>query len=146
MTPNVTSRPQEAELLAPLDRWLRDRRLIRDDSLVVRELPLHGRRVDLAVLTRSGRTTAYELKLRDNRRALEQGALNGVSFDRSFVVTASRPSPTTLEQAGALGIGVLLVSLSLDSVTILQRATTRQVHPVARQRLRSAIKARSQEF
>lgn len=133
---------REIDLLDPLLVWLRGRRLVRDDSLLVTEFGWHGRRVDLAVLTRSGAATAFELKLRHNRRALEQGALNAVTFDRSFVVTATRPSETNLDQARALGVGVLLVSIELGSVTVLVPAEIRQVHDSARRRLRAALRAK----
>ena len=50
----------------PLLEWLKAKGWLREDTIVSRELPWMGRRVDLAILTRSGRTTAYELKIRDN--------------------------------------------------------------------------------
>ena len=135
---------QEIDLLDPLLAWLRGRGFVRDDSLVVSEFGWHGRRVDLAVLTRSGRATAFELKLRHNRRVLEQGALNAVTFDRSFVVTATRPSAVNLDHARALGVGVLLVSLEFESVSLLIPAEHRQVHASARRTLRVALRAKSE--
>src|SRR5947209_12032262 len=98
MASATSARPVEGDLLPPLLHWLRARRQIRDGSILVEEFPWHGRRIDLALLTASGRTASFELKLAHNRRALEQSYLNGVSFDRSYLVTATRPADANLGQ------------------------------------------------
>lgn len=76
----------EVNLLAPLVGWLQRRRQLRHDAVVIEELPWFGRRIDLAVLTRSGIALSFELKLAHNRRAIEQSYLNGVAFDRTYLV------------------------------------------------------------
>src|ERR1035438_9281258 len=128
------SEPEEA-MEEPLLVWLTRRRWIRSDTLVVRELPWHGRRVDVATLTKTGIATAYELKLHHTRRVLEQSSLNGLSFDRSCIVTASRPSQENLGQAVALGLGILLVNLVTNQVDLLLRPVLQDVGPTVRLRL-----------
>src|SRR5437868_6969727 len=86
----------EGRLLEPLMEWLFRTRRINAKSRIAVELPWLGRRVDLATLTTTGRTAAYELKLGSLGRALEQAAYNRLSFDRSFVVTAGKPRPANL--------------------------------------------------
>lgn len=138
MTRSASPAMKEAALLEPLLQWLRARRTIRSDTLVLNEFPWCGRRVDLAILNRSDLTTAYELKLNHTRRALEQSALNSLSFDRSYVVTVSRPTGTNLLQAVELGIGLILMTPSF-SASILVPAQQRSVDPTVRRRLRSVM-------
>jgi hypothetical protein len=126
----------EAALLAPLVTWLASRRWIRFDSRLVTELPWNGRRVDVATLTRTGVSTAYELKLRDTRRALEQASLNGMSFDRSFVVTTSRTSPSNIDQAASLGIGLIHVRPTTGEIDLLLRPAQQVIEPKVRSRLK----------
>ena len=99
----------ERRLEKPLLEWLKTKGWLRDDTIVSRELPWMGRRVDLAILTRSGRTTAYELKIRDNRRALQQAAYNKLAFDRSYVVTESEPMQINKTLAQEVGVGFILI-------------------------------------
>ncbi len=134
------SEPEEA-MEAPLLVWLTRRRWIRNDTLVIRELPWHGRRVDVATLTKTGVSTAYELKLRHTRRVLEQSSLNALSFDRSCIVTASRPSQENLAQAEALGLGILLMNLATGSVELLLSPVRQDIAPTVRLRLRSKIES-----
>ena len=134
---------REAALLEPLLSWLRGRRVLRDDTVIVSELPWYGRRVDLAILNRSNMTTAYELKLRQTRRALEQGALNSLSFDRSYIVTASKPSQRNLVQAVQLGVGVILISPDSGRASALLVAPQGRVNPTVRNRLHSAMTSTS---
>lgn len=99
----------EDRLLLPLLRWLVDSRRINARTRVALELPWYGRRVDVATLTSTRRTAAYELKLGSLSRAFEQAAYNRLAFDRSYVVTASMPRPQNLELAKEHGIGIILV-------------------------------------
>lgn len=99
----------ENRLLLPLLRWLVDSRRINARTRVALELPWYGRRVDLATLTSTRRSAAYELKLGSLSRAFEQAAYNRLAFDRSYVVTASMPRPENLELAQEQGIGIILV-------------------------------------
>jgi hypothetical protein len=102
----------EARLLAPLLAWLKRRRQIRTRTVVVTEVPWHGRRVDVATLTTTGRTTAYELKLRNTRRAIEQAAMNKLCFDRSYIVTTVTPNDENRLLAENLGVGIITVDPS----------------------------------
>jgi hypothetical protein len=132
----------EMDLLQPLMEWLRSRRQVRDDSILVEEFPWLGRRVDLALLTRSGTASAFELKVAHNRRAIEQSYLNAVAFDRSYLVTATRPSPTNLVQAQAIGLGVVFISLTRGGVSLLLAPRQAEVHLQVRARLRRALQQR----
>ena len=129
----------EEALLAPLIDWLVKRRWVRTDTTVVTEFPWNGRRVDLVTLTKSGICSAYELKLSRIPRVLEQSSLNGMSFDRSFIVTSSRPSPEHLAQAKTLGLGVVLLSPITGQTSLLLGAKLQDVVPTVRQRVRGRI-------
>jgi len=142
MASPMPSKPVEADLLLPLLGWLSARRQIRENSILVEEFPWHGRRVDLAVLTASGRTAAFELKLAHNRRALEQSYLNGVSFDRSYLVTATRPAPSNLQQAANFGLGIIYVSPAHNDVSLVVPSRAAKIHPQVRQKLRRALTSR----
>jgi hypothetical protein len=133
----------EADLLHPLIVWLKRRRQIRDGAVLVEEFPWHGRHIDVALLTASGRTAAFELKLAHNRRVLEQSYLNGASFDRAYVVTATTPSDPNLGQAASLGLGIVHVSPHSGEVKLLSSARPGQIEPPARARLRRALKSRA---
>lgn len=124
----------------PLLEWLKAKRWLREDTIVSRELPWMGRRVDLAVLTRSGRTTAYELKIRDNRRALQQAAFNKLAFDRSYVVTESEPMQINKALAQEVGVGFILVRPD-GSSRVIQRSSTYAPSRTLRQRLVAAIRS-----
>ena len=130
--------PTEALLLGPLVEWLGRRRWIRHDTLLVSEFPWFGRYVDLAVLTRSANATAFELKLRDNGRALEQAASNALSFDRSYVVTATNPKNGFLTRAHQVGVGVILVNQG--TVRLLQEAKVTPRSPLLRPRLLAQLR------
>jgi len=123
----------EGALLEPLVEWLRRRRWVREDTLLAPEFAWCGRYVDIAAMTRSGIATAFELKLRDNSRALEQAAANTLSFDRSYVVTATPPRNGLLGQAYEVGVGVILVSDG--RVTLLQDARLAPRSAILRPRL-----------
>jgi hypothetical protein len=110
----------EARLLRPLVQWLVESRRVKADTHIAFELAWFGRRIDVATLTRSRRTVAYELKLGGLGRALEQACYNRLAFDRSYVVTESFPRHTNVELAAEYGIGLIVirareVRLVLDS-------------------------------
>jgi hypothetical protein len=130
----------EGKLERPLLAWLERHGRLRDDTIVSREFPWLGRRVDLATLTRSGRTTAYELKVRDNRRALQQAAFNKLAFDRSYVVTESEPTETNKALAREVGVGFIL--LRNGSTRVIQQSSTEAPRPTLRRRLVHAIRSR----
>jgi hypothetical protein len=133
-----SSFPREALLLGPLVEWLGKRRWIRHDTLLVTEFPWCGRYVDLAVLTKSAKATAFELKLRDNGRALEQAASNALSFDRSYVVTATNPKSGFLARAHEVGVGVIL--LGEGTLRVLKEAQIAPRSPLLRPRLLARLK------
>jgi len=132
-------RHPEQAMMEPLLDWLLNHGWIRHDTMLAPELPWHGRRVDLAALTRTGISSAFELKLAHTRRVLEQSSLNGLSFDRSCIVTATRPSQPNLGQAAQLGLGVILVRPDSGLVELLLRPTTQKVEAAVRLRLRRKI-------
>lgn len=99
----------EARMMPQLVGWLRRSRWVRDDSILVRELPVNGRRADLATLTRSGMASAFELKLGGFSRALEQASYNRHAFDRSWLVLGGTPRASNLDEAQRFGIGVIVV-------------------------------------
>lgn len=124
----------------PLLEWLKAKRWLREDTIVSRELPWMGRRVDLAILTRSGSTTAYELKIRDNRRALQQAAFNKLAFDRSYVVTESEPMQINKALAREVGVGFILVRRD-GSTRVIQPSSTYAPSRTLRHRLVAAIRS-----
>lgn len=99
----------EARLLRPLVQWLRERRRVNTDTHIALELAWLGRHIDVATLTRSRRTVAYELKLASLGRALEQASYNRLAFDRSYVVTESFPRRANIQLAAAYGIGLIVI-------------------------------------
>src|SRR6266545_6979293 len=123
----------ESRLLPVLLGWLYRRGRIRFDTLVATEMPWYGRHIDLATLTRSGSLAAYELKLRNHQRAIEQAAFNKVAFDRSFIVTATLPRPRTLQAALEAGLGIIVISNS--GVQLVQESVVSKADGVLRKRL-----------
>jgi hypothetical protein len=129
----------ESELLPVLLGWLYRRGRIRFDTLVVTEMPWYGRRIDVATLTRSGSLAAYELKLRNHQRAIEQAAYNKVAFDRSFIVTATVPSSPARQAALEAGLGIIVVGAS--GVQLVQESDASKADGVLRRRLVRKIQA-----
>lgn len=98
---------EEAVLLEQLVAFLRRTRRIGPESHVIVEFPWNGRRVDVATLSKSLDTSAYELKLASIQRAIEQAGYNRLAFDRSWVVTRGRTGERALAEARHLGVGVM---------------------------------------
>ena len=132
---------REIQLEQPLLDWLRRTGRIREDTIIVRELPWQGRRIDLATLTRSGRLTAYELKLNGSKRAFVQASYNSASFDRSYVVTASMPVERNMAVAREATIGIILISKGGDPQLIAPCAMEGP-NPLLRSRLLRRIRSR----
>lgn len=131
----------EAALLPILMRWLVGTGRLRTRTQVAYEVPWLGRRVDLALLTSRGVTTAFELKIGRLQRVLEQAAYNRLSFHRSWVVTGNRPRPDGLRWAHELGLGLIVVTG--DLVIPLVEPANKDPHPATIKRLRSAIRMRA---
>ncbi len=131
----------EAALVPTLMRWLVATGRVRAQTRVAREVPWLGRRVDLALLTGCGTTTAFELKIGRLQRVLEQAVYNRASFHRSWVVTGNRPKKDGLRWARDLGLGLLVIQND-EAVPLLVPALHRP-HPVTMKRLRAAIDARA---
>lgn len=127
----------ERRLLSPLLAWLNRLRRIGPGSVVVEEFSWCGRWVDLATMTSTGRTTAYELKDGSTGRAIEQALYNSASFDRSFIVLAATPRSRTLEEAMAFGIGVIVIERS--DVRLLHSAPLIQQPPRVKRMLSQAL-------
>lgn len=98
---------RERELYAPILLYMERRRWIGAGSIIAEEIPLSGRRVDCAVLTRSGRLIAIEFKLSDLGRALWQATLNTQFFDRSIVAVNARASDAAVERARLAGVELI---------------------------------------
>lgn len=129
---------REEDMLVPLKTWLKRTRRVRDDTLLVPEFSWMGRWVDLATLTMSGSSTAYELKLYKNLDAMEQAVKNSLAFDRSYIVTATRPSCKNLDIAAQLGIGVITLSNGIVNVAV--HAQQMQHPPNVARKLRQSIR------
>lgn len=133
---------EQARLLPPLLASLKSRRWIDSEALLAIEMPWNGRRVDLAVLSRSGVASAFELKVGSFHRVLEQAMYNRLAFDKSWVVVSERPLPKNLEQAIENGVGVAYVSSGLK---ILTPAARQDPNDLIRRRLLAAFeKVRAQ--
>lgn len=127
----------ERALLPVLLRWLVATGRLRQQTSVVHELPWLGRRVDLALSTQKGITTAFELKIGGAQRVIEQAAYNRFSFHRSWIVTGTRPRDEGTRWARELGLGVILIQN--DAISLLATPQCRDPHPDAVRRLRRAI-------
>ena len=132
---------KEVQLEQPLLDWLRRTGRIREDTIIVRELPWQGRRIDLATLTRSGRLTAYELKLNGSKRAVLQASYNRTSFDRSYVVTASKPVDRNMAVAREAEIGVILIS-KIGNPRLIAPCDMKGPNQLLRNRLLQKIRSR----
>jgi hypothetical protein len=128
----------EARLLRPLVQWLRETRRAKPDTHIALELAWFGRRIDVAMLTRSHRTVAYELKLGGLGRALEQAAYNRLSFDRSYVVTQSFPRPENVALAAKYGIGLIVIRSG--EVRLVLDSPIRRPAPEVRTRLLTKLR------
>ena len=126
----------EDPLLTSLQRWGR----LRHDTIIVYELSWFGRHVDIATLNRSGRATAYELKVANSRRAIQQASNNRLAFDRSYVVTVTRPSPQNCRHAEEAGVGVIL--LREGNAQVIIESVGQPVVKSLRRRLADTIRTR----
>ena len=131
----------ESTLMPVLMRWLAGTGRLRMQTRVAYEVPWLGRRVDLALITGRGVTSAFELKIGRLQRVLEQAAYNRSAFHRSWVVTANRPRVDGLRWARELGVGLLVVQGGV--VTPLVAPAIQRPHPAAIKRLRASILTRS---
>lgn len=131
----------EAQMLPALMHWLVGTGRLRGRTIVAYEVPWVGRRVDLALLTARGKTTAFELKIGRLQRVMEQAAYNHTSFHRSWVVTGNHPRPDGLAWASELGIGLLVVQHG--RVRALVPPADTSPHPDVTRRLRRAIRSRA---
>jgi hypothetical protein len=129
----------ELKLRAPLLWYLRQHRWVRQDTIIIEELPWHGRRVDMVTRVRSGILTSYELKLASFGRVLEQAIYNRLSFDRSYLVVEAMPRPENLAEAHRHGVGVILVND--DATYCILRSPLVRAEPVLRQRLGDKVRA-----
>lgn len=126
-------------MLPRLVLWLRRLRWIDERAILVQELPVNGRRVDLAVLSASGRLSAFELKLKGSARVLEQASYNRLSFDRSWAVVGAVPLPANVEVARAHGIGLLVISGDRPPLVVV-RPSAPSVQPEMRRKVASRMR------
>lgn len=134
----------ERVMLLPLIDWLTARRWVRSDSIVVEELPVSGRRVDLSVLTRSGSLSAFELKMGGFGRALEQGYYNRRHYDRSWIVLDGNPRLANLEEARSVGVGVLISREGFFEVAVQPGVPIYET--IARRRVAERIRERAYNY
>lgn len=131
----------EAALLPALMRWLVASGRLRAQTRVAHEVPWLGRRVDLALLTRRGIASAFELKIGRLQRVVEQAAYNRSSFHRSWIVTGNHPRPEGLRWVIELGLGLLVVQDDLVVPLIVPQIAQPPASVV--KRLRGAILSRA---
>jgi hypothetical protein len=141
--PAVPASSGERTMMPRLVEWLVGTGRLRDRTIIANEVPWLGRRVDVALLTARGETTAIELKVGGLQRALEQAAYNAASFHRSWIVTSSHPRAEGIGWALELGIGILVIEQDRASVVTLPR--TRTPRPGVAARVRSAIRAKGSD-
>lgn len=135
--------PAERRLEAPLMRFLATSGRIRHDTLIIHEFPWNGRRIDIVTRTVTGITSAYELKIDNVGRVIEQATYNALSFDRSWIVVPREISRRNLELCSRFGVGVLVVAD--DGVRIqLSARSSRGGNPDAKRRL--ALKLSDRRF
>jgi hypothetical protein len=108
----------ESRMMPPLVGWLQRKRWVRADSVVMREVPVNGRRVDLVTMTKSGVMSAFELKLGGFGRVLEQAVYNRQTFDKSWIVIGNHPRQANLDQAERFGVGIIVVRESNPAVLL----------------------------
>lgn len=133
--------PSEEDLIEPFLAWLIKSRRVRMNTIVLREMPWYGRRIDVATLTATGRSTAYELKLRNTQRAIEQAANNKLAFHRSYAVVHCRPSEPNVALALRNGVGVIVVRDGHHKV--LLQSPSDSPDSRLRSRLRTSIRVRA---
>lgn len=130
----------ESQMMPALVAFLRRRNWVRNDTLLARELPVNGRRVDLAVLTRSRVVSAFELKMGGFGRVLEQASYNRLTFDRSWIVVSGEPRASNVSQAEKYGVGVIVVSAGRPRIIV------RPGSPIFDSRARRRVLARFDEM
>jgi hypothetical protein len=129
----------ERRLQAPLLRHLESCGWVRWDTLIVHELPWHGRHVDMVTRTRSGSITSYEFKLGAFGRVLEQAIYNRLSFDRSYAVVASMPRHQNFHLSQRYSVGIIVVD-QFQARCVL-RSPVRHAEPALRARLDARLLA-----
>lgn len=127
----------ESRMAVPLIIWMNKLRWLRHDSIIVREFPVNGRRVDLVTMTRSSVISSFELKLKGFSRALEQASYNKRVFDRSWVVLGNVPRPANLDEAIRFGVGVIVVLDQTPKVVV--RPSTASCNSQMRSRVRERL-------
>jgi hypothetical protein len=125
--------PAERCLEPPLLRFLAATGRIRYDTAIIHEFPWNGRRIDIATRTITGINSAYELKIGNVGRAIEQATYNTLSFDRSWIVVNRDVSANNSELSARLGIGVIVVGD--NKVRIQLNARPSRISPQTKRRL-----------
>lgn len=141
-TSTAPSNKEETVLLQPLLAFLHSTNRVNGQCTVKRELPWNGRRIDLATITKSLTTAAYELKLSSITRAIEQASYSRLSFDRSWVVTQGKVGQSALDEAARLGIGIMSLQAGKIRIVISAKRQPRTSRTIRR---RLIDQLRSQE-
>ena len=143
MTVSAISRsPSERSMEAPLLRFLAATGRIRHDTLIIHEFPWNGRRVDIVTRTTTGIISAYELKIGNVGRAIEQAAYNALSFDKSWIVVDRDVSAKNIELCSTLGVGIIVVEGIDARIQLAARAV--RVNQESKRRL--ALKLSDRRF
>jgi len=129
----------ERRLQAPLLSYLEGRGWVHHDTLIVHELPWHGRHVDMVTRTKGGSLTSYEFKLGSFSRVLEQAIYNRLSFDRSYVVVAAMPRVQNFALSERYNVGIIIVDQL--SVKCLLRSPLLRAERTLRDRLSAKVLA-----
>ena len=134
--------PAERRLEAPLLRFLASVGRIRHDTAIVHEFPWNGRRIDIVTRTVTGVISAYELKIGNVSRAIEQATYNTLSFDRSWIVVDREVRASSGELCVTLGIGIIIV----DENGRANAADARSLHTNPETKRRLTLKLAHRRF
>ncbi len=135
---------REASLLAPLLTWLAVHKRLGASCRLAVEFPWLGRRVDAAALTSTGRLLAFELKIDNHSRAMEQASCNKLVFDRSYIVTSKMPTTRILKAAQRASVGIILID-RVHPTLVCESAISRG-NAAARERLVRSLRAKGGPF
>lgn len=131
----------ESQMEEPFVNWLRQTRRVRYDSRILRQFSWLNRRIDIVTMTISGIVASYELKLHNNTVAIEQAAKNAHAFQRSYIVTMTKPSLRNRQLAATHGIGI--IHMTDDRIMVLANAPWLRQPPNVLSRLRHQIRQKA---
>lgn len=131
----------ESQMEEPFINWLRQTRRVRHDSRILRQFSWLGRRIDIVTMTISGIVSSYELKVYNNTIAIEQAVKNAHAFQRSYIVTMTKPSLRNCQLASTHDIGI--IHMTDDRIMVLAYAPWIRQSPNVLSRLRHQIRQKA---